>query len=79
MVIARLYRMEPIHSGTHFKVNLSPAQEILSVFSRNYSNCQDRHVCIRQIPQNRQVSSLIEVYSVEEYRCLMGLPERVLY
>ena len=50
MVIAKLYRMEPIHSGTHFIVNLSPNQEILSVFSRNYSNCQDRHVCIRQIP-----------------------------
>ena len=49
MVIARLYRMEPIHSGTHFIVNLSLDQEILSVFSRNYSNCQDRHVCIRQI------------------------------
>ena len=32
MVIARLYRMEPIHSGTHFIVNLSPDQEILSVY-----------------------------------------------
>ena len=50
MVIAKLYCMEPIHSGTHFIVNLSPDQEILSVFSRNYSNCQDRHVCIRQSP-----------------------------
>ena len=50
MVIAKLYRMEPVYSGTHFIVNLSPDQEILSVFSRNYSNCQDRHVCIRQIP-----------------------------
>ena len=50
MVIAKLYRMEPVYSGTHFIVNLSPDQEILSVFSCNYSNCQDRHVCIRQIP-----------------------------
>ena len=33
MVIARLYRMEPIHSGTHFIVILSPDQEILSVLS----------------------------------------------
>ena len=30
-------------------------------------------------PENHQVACPIEVYSVEEYRCLMVLPERVLY
>ena len=49
MVIAKLYCMVSIYPATHLIVNLSPDQEILSVFSRNYSNCQDRHVCIRQI------------------------------
>ena len=30
-------------------------------------------------PENHQVACLIEVYSVEEYTCLMALPERVLH
>ena len=37
MVISKLYLMEPIYSGTHFILNLSPHQDILSVFSRNFS------------------------------------------
>ena len=43
MVIAKLYRMEPIYSGTHFIVNLSPDQEILSVISRNFSQERSRY------------------------------------
>ena len=32
-----------------------------------------------KFPENHQVACSIEIYSVEEYRCLMVLPERVLY
>ena len=42
-MISKLYRMEPVYSGTHFTVNLSPDQDILSVFSRNYSKERIRY------------------------------------
>ena len=42
-MISKLYRMEPVYSGTHFIVNLSPDQDILSVFSRNYSKERIRY------------------------------------
>ena len=42
-MISKLYCMEPVYSGTHFIVNLSPDQDILSVFSRNYSKERIRY------------------------------------